>query len=174
MTDKKGKINNAVSAFFGAVGALVALLLAFLAGYIYIDFSFLPAASCGGSENYVYCFFSENWDSETYLSVVSGFYSTIITILIFLLGAVAALAFIVIRGSALQQAEEAIEKEVDRFFETSKAEEKIHEGLEKVGRIELGKIEVRLEVIEIALDEADILKDGKLELVDEKKTEQTD
>ena len=105
--------NIGVSTFFGAIGAIIALLVSVFAVYLFIDLSFLSSASCGAADDYVYCFFDEKWDSGTYLSTITGFYSTIITLLIALLGVVAGLAFIVIRSSALQQAEESIEKEVD-------------------------------------------------------------
>lgn len=171
MAEDNSKRHIAVSLFFGAMGALVVLLSVVFVGYLLIDFSFLPDASCGGSDDYVYCFFDDKWDSETYLSVVSGFYSTIITILIFLLGTVAALAFIVIRGSAFREAEEAMEKEVDRYFESSKAEGKIHKWLEKIGGIELEKMKGSLDEMKVALYEEGILIDENLGGADEKKTE---
>ena len=170
----KAPRNIGASIFFGALGAFMALLFSAFAGYLFIDLSFLSSASCGAGDDHVYCFFDEKWDSGTYLSTITGFYSTIITLLFALLGVVAGLAFIVIRGSALQQAEESIEREVDRYFETNKAEEKIRKGLETVGSVELEKIGQRLEEIEVALEEAGLLPDGSLEDGNAKKTEEAD
>ena len=83
------------------------------------------------------------------------------------------LAFIVVRGNALQRSEETIEKEVGIYFASSKAEEDIRKGVRKIGDIELEKIYERFEVIEEALKYNEILVD-KLGLDDEKETEQTD
>lgn len=173
MKENKVTANIAVSIFSGAVGTFVALLLVIFAGYTFLDLSFLPASSCSKDDGLVYCFFDENWDSGTYLSVVTGFYSTIITILIALLGVVAALAYIVIRGSAFQRAEEAIEKEVDRYFERSSTEEKIHLALGKIEDARINRIEQSIEEIEIAITEAGFEIRKRLERDDEKKTKQT-
>lgn len=168
------KANFPLNILSGAVGAIVIIFLAIFIGYKTLDISFLKTASCSEGNGIIYCFFDKKWDSETYLSVITSFYSTIITILIALLGVVAGLAYIVIRGSTLQRAEEAIEKEVDRYFETSKAEEKIHKGIEKVGNIELEKIKRSLDEIRVSLIEAEIITDGNLELENEKETKKAD
>ena len=171
MEENKTSTSIATSVLFGAVGAFAALLVAVFAGYIILDFSFLPAASCGGNDDYVYCFFDKNWDSGTYLSVITEFYSTIITVLMGLLGTVAAFAFFAIRGSAFQRAEETIEKEVERYIDTDKAKDIIHRSLETIENVELDKINLRLDEIEVALEEAEIPINRKLGREDEKETE---
>lgn len=153
----------AISVFFGAVGSFMAMLLTAFAVYIFIDLSFLSNASCADDQGFIYCFFDDQWDSETYLSALTGFYSTIITVLIGLMGVIAAFAFFAIRGSTLQQGEEVIEKEVDRYFKSEQSDVKLQKSIEAVGLNETENIKLRLEEIEIALVEAEILKDGKLE-----------
>lgn len=170
MEEKKGTTNIAVSIFFGAVGAFAVLLLAVFSGYWVLDLSFLSTASCGRDDDYVYCFFDDVWDSATYLSVVTSFYSTVITVLIALMALVAGLAYIAIRNSYFQRGEETIEKEVVRFFKTDDGEMKIRKGLKTIKEIEKENIDLRLDVIEVALEEAGI-PFQKLRLDDEEKTE---
>jgi len=101
------------------IGAFVALLIAACFAYISFDFLFLTGAFCQTKGSLSVCFFDDKaWDAENYLSVITGFYSTIITVLIALLGGVAAFAFFAVRGSALQRAEEDIEKEIGQYFES--------------------------------------------------------
>lgn len=173
MEEKKGTTNIAVSIFFGAVGAFAVLVLAVFSGYWVLDLSFLPAASCGKGDDYVYCFFDDVWDSATYLSIVTSFYSTVITVLIALMALVAGLSYIAIRSSYFQRGEETIEKEVVRFFKTDEGKMKIREGLGTIEEIDKENIELRFEVIEVALEEAEIpfQKLKKLRFDDEEKTE---
>ena len=168
------KATVAVSVLSGMVGAFVAILIAAYAAYFFIDFSFLLEASCGNEKEFIYCFIDEKWDSATYLSVIDGFYSTIIAVLMGLLGAVVAFAFFSIRGSALQRAEETIEKEVDRYFETEKATEKIHKSTETVSSVRISAINQRLDVIEAVLDENEILVTERLEVENEEEAKSAD
>lgn len=163
--------NIAVSIFLGGIGTFVALLIAALAAYIFIDISFLSNTGCNKGKDYVYCFFEKEWDSGTYLSTITSFYSTVITILIALLGVVAGFAIFVIRGSTLERGDEVIEKEVDRYFETDKAKAKISDSAEKFRDAELEEIKGTLDEIRVALIEAEIMKDGNLEVGNEKKAD---
>ena len=166
----RSTLNIAVTVLSGAVGAFAVLLLAVLVGYWTLDLSFLPTASCGKGDDLVYCFFDDRWDSETYLAIITNFYSTIITVLLALIALVAGVAYMAIRSSAFQRAEETIEREVVRFFKTDEGNIKIRKGLEAIGVTEYEKTRLRLDVIEVALEEADIPFE-KLRLDDEEKTE---
>lgn len=85
----------------------------------------------------------------------------------------AAFAFITIRTDALHQAEKDIEKEVHRYFETSKAEEVIRKELEKVGDAGVKKIGGRLEEVVQVLEDNEIIV-GKLVMDDDEETKKTD
>lgn len=163
----------AVNSLFGAIGSLLALFAAVAISFWFIDFSILNTASCGEIDQLVYCFFDEKWDSETYLSAITDFYSTIITIIIGLLGVVAAFSYLTIRSSTLQKTEEATEQEVRRYFETIKAEEQLYRASQRAKDSQVNEINVRLEEIEVALYEAGILIDGELGAEDEEETDET-
>lgn len=172
MLGKSGVANNSLFACFfaGFLGGLAALLITFLIVYHFFDFHFIENASCGEGKALAYCFFDKQWNSSTYLSIITSFYSIVIAMLIGLLGAVAAFAFLSIRTSALRQAEGDIEKQVDIYFEQTKAEEKIQKGLKQLGNVEIEKLGNRLEAIEIALEEAGLLPEETLGTKDEKTT----
>lgn len=157
MEKHKNNLNIGVSLFFGVVGASIVMFLVIFAAYFMLDLSFVSNASCGSTGEAAYCFFDDKWDSDTYLSIITEFYSTVITVLIFLVGVMAAFAYVVIRGSAMQQAEEEIEREVDRYFETGKAQERILRGMGEAWKGEVGSIQERLELIEDALMYNEIL-----------------
>lgn len=84
----------------GMAGGLAATLAALLFIYFFIDISFVKNASCGSNRAFQYCFFDKAWDSGEYLSAITTFYGTIITILIGFLAILATLAFLVVRISA--------------------------------------------------------------------------
>lgn len=167
-------IHTSVSIVSGAIGATLALFLIILIGYIFIDFSFLKDSSCTETAEFTYCFFDKAWDSGTYLSAVTSFYNTIITVLMGLLAVVAAFAFLTIRASAFQRGEETIEKEVERYFGTDRAEDKVRKTLEPAVstavvteldtsvNVALDNVIRRLEEIEVALAEAELLPEGFL------------
>jgi hypothetical protein len=158
--------------FLGAIaGSFISVFAIFMIGDPLFDISFLSEKACGQPNTPKFCFVDENWDSENYLSIITEFYSTIITILIGILGVVAAFAFVVIRNSAHQWAEEVAEKAVATYLETGKAEPKMLEWFMSSQGIHWQKLENRLATIEIALDEAEILINGVLGNDDAKKTE---
>ena len=170
--EKRNSKNVAISTLAGAIGAIVVLLLAAFVGYLFLDLSLLSSASCGSADDYVYCFFDDDWDSGTYLSIITSFYSTVITVLLGLLGAVAAFTFFAIRSSAFQQAEETIANEVERFFTIDKrAKEVIKDSLPELVEDEFKDVADRLENIETQLEEQGLLTLRTLELGDAEETE---
>lgn len=173
--EKRNSKSVAISTLAGAIGATVVLVLVAFVGYLFLDLSLLSSTSCGRGDEYIYCFFDDDWDSGTYLSVITSFYSTVITVLLGLLGAVAAFTFFAIRSSAFQQAEETIANEVDRFFTTDmRAKEVVRDGVQQVAEGEFKQIIRRLEKIETELEEQGLLTVGTLELGDAKEAEETD
>ncbi|KAA3507694.1 hypothetical protein [Agrobacterium rosae] len=102
--------------FAGVAGGIAATLIIILALYLFVDVDFVKNASCGSKGTFHYCFFDEKWDSGEYLSAITTFYGTIITILIGFLAILATLAFLVVRISAGHHAQEAMEGEVERYF----------------------------------------------------------
>lgn len=101
---------------------IILLALAFLV-YCFVDLKFLEDIACQRIEgtrfspHFSYCFYSEDWDDGTYLSAITSFYTTMITILIGAQAIVSWLSFIVIRNSNKQEIEAEIEKELPKFFE---------------------------------------------------------
>lgn len=180
--DKGGNINeNAKSQkynFFtcliaGVFGGVFASLSIVLFIYNFIDIDFVQNAKCGQNGSFHYCFFDEAWDSGEYLSAITTFYGTIITILIGLLAVLATLAFLVVRTSAGHHAQEAMENEVERYFGSNAAVESIQR---KVGQItkervsqETKALESRLEAITVALEENGYKISGTIK--DEKETD---
>ncbi|MFC4346982.1 hypothetical protein ACFO5Q_03910 [Kordiimonas lipolytica] len=166
--------------FLGAAGSLLAVLAVFTLIAIFFDVGFLPEVLCDKKYPGRVCFYDDAWDSETYLSVITGFYGTIITILVGLLGVVAAFAFFVIRGDAIRQSEEAIEDEIKRYFSTVAAEKMVSTSLTKVAesrRTEIEKqmreIHTEIDDLKLALVEAEVLIDGQLEIEDEEAAPET-
>ncbi|MBT3306739.1 MAG: hypothetical protein HN377_09680 [Alphaproteobacteria bacterium] len=125
--ESKNWTNIAVSVSFGAVGAFGAMVFAIFVASRFFDFSFLQEASCREGDNYIYCFFDKKWDSGTYLSIITSFYSTVIAVLIGLLGAVVAFAYITIKGTSHQWVEDVAEKAIGRYFEKNEFHEQVFE-----------------------------------------------
>ncbi|APX17127.1 hypothetical protein BWR17_15665 [Phaeobacter inhibens] len=101
--------------------AILALLAMFVVHIV--DFNFMDAAACkqlSGSRfwsKHTYCFYSEEWNEETFLAAVSGFYSTLITVLIAAQAIITWFAFVVLRGSHKTAIEEEVENELPRYFD---------------------------------------------------------
>jgi len=141
----------------GLAGGTVATLLIVLALYLFVDVEFVKNAKCGGTGTFQYCFFDKNWDSGEYLSAVTTFYGTIITILIGFLAILATLAFLVVRISAGHHAQEAMEGEVERYFASNSAAISIEGKLKALTDIiveaRTRELAVRLETIITVLEE---------------------
>ena len=169
-SDKRISIGLCVT--FGAIGAVLALLVAFIILYLLVDVSFvikaLDSNSPGGGKVY---FFDESWNDETYLSVITGFYTALITILIALMGVVAAFAIFMIKGASLEKIEETTEKEVKVYFEKASTLDVINKllGILQIERIT--KLEDRIVKIEQDLEVENTLPEYKLGVEDEKKTD---
>jgi large-conductance mechanosensitive channel len=156
-TAKTQKAAFWVCFFAGVVGGIVATLAIVLILYLFVDIDFVKNATCGVDGKFHYCFFDKAWDSGEYLSAITTFYGTIITILIGFLAILATLAFLVVRISAGHHAQESMEGEVERYFASNAAVISI-EG--KLGALADTMIEqrtrelaVRLETIITVLEE---------------------
>lgn len=161
----------------GGAGALAALVFFCFFVYLFIDVSFISDAQCGDLGSTRYCFFDKDWDSSTYLSTITSFYSTLITVIVGFLAVVAAFAFLVIRSSARHHAQDAMEMEVQRFFQTASSVERISEEVRSVSRSvlteELGRqlalIQGDIETIIAVLEEGGFEMPGRIEVRDETK-----
>lgn len=158
----------------GVIGTLITLIILALAVHHYIDPSFLTNYLVKNTQGgYTVYFFDEVWDSETYLSIITTFYATIITILVTLLGAVAALAIFAIKGASLEKTEEVAEKEVRRFFGKSSTDDRIKGFLKGIVKSEIdekfAELDTRVTKIGEILEENDL--SYNLEVEDDKKTD---
>jgi hypothetical protein len=138
-----GKPPKPVGIFWGyllaAVSTAVVLvgILVVFATHI-VDFSFLSDAACREApqtryyDSFTYCFYGTGWDEETYLAAVSGFYSTLIAVLVAVQALVSWLAFTVIRSSNKQAISEEVEKEIPYFFRTKDADPIVRDALKEI------------------------------------------
>lgn len=107
--------------------AMVVLLLLALAVTHIVDVSFVSEAACRRFEttswysSFTYCFYGSDWDQSTYLAAVSGFYSTIIAVLIAVQALVSGLAFVFVRSTNRRSIEDAVEVQLPAYFGTVKA-----------------------------------------------------
>lgn len=99
-------------------------MLAVLFFKMNMDVKFLSQAACQQvkvtpfSKEYTFCFYGSDWDEGTYLSSITNFYSSLVTVLIAVQGLVSALAFIVIKASNKRIIEEEVESELPKYFGT--------------------------------------------------------
>lgn len=149
----------------GAAGAFAAMLFVGLLIYWLTDFQFLHQDACGTYNGSTFCVLDDRWDTETYLSTISSFYGTIITVLVGLLAFVAAFAFFAVRASALSHAEEKVSEEVHRYFTDSKVgDERIRTILDELSKVRNQSIANRVDVIETQLSEQGLLTLSDLEV----------
>lgn len=137
------KLARPVGIFWGylLVSVLTAVvligLLALFAVHI-VDFSFLSDAACRKveatrfSSEFTYCFYGSDWNEEVYLSAVSGFYSTLVAVLVAVQALISWLAFTVIRSSNKQAISEEVEREVPFFFRTKDADKLLQDALKMI------------------------------------------
>lgn len=154
---KVQKTTFLVCFFAGAAGGVIATLAVVLSIYLFVDIDFVKNASCGSKGTFHYCFFDEAWDSGEYLSAITTFYGTIITILTGFLAILATLAFLVVRTSAGHHAQEAMEGEVERYFASNAAvisiESKLGMLADSMVEARTRELAVRLETIITVLEE---------------------
>lgn len=138
-----GKPSKPVGIFWGyllvAVSTAVVLVGVFVVFATHIvDFSFLSDAACREVpqtryyDSFTYCLYGTDWDEETYLAAVSGFYSTLIAVLVAVQALVSWLAFTVIRSSNKQAISEEVEKEIPYFFRTKDADPIVRDALQEI------------------------------------------
>ncbi|WYK06610.1 hypothetical protein DWF04_017335 [Cereibacter sphaeroides f. sp. denitrificans] len=137
------KLVRPVGIFWGylLVAVLTAVvlvsLLALFAVHM-VNFSFLSDAACHKIEatrffrEFTYCFYGSDWNEETYLSAVSGFYSTLVAVLVAVQALISWLAFTVIRSSNKQAISEEVEREVPFFFRTKDADKLLQDTLNAI------------------------------------------
>lgn len=117
-----------------------------------VDVKFLTDVACqdfGPSKfvpKFTYCFYDEEWDSETYLAAITSFYTTLITVLIALQALISWVSFIVIRNSNKQEIESEVEKELPNFFRNKNSDTVIKEALQD---------NMKREVLRVVKDRAD-------------------
>lgn len=94
---------------------------------IFVDVEFLSDAACRRAEDslwygtFTYCFYGDGWNESTYISAVSGFYSTIIAVLIAIQALVSGLAFVFVRSTNRRAIEDEVEVQLPAYFGTVKA-----------------------------------------------------
>lgn len=122
-----------------AVVTAIALLICLALAITHVvDVSFLSDAACREVSgpyilsSFTYCFYGSGWDESTYLSAVSGFYSTIIAVLVAVQALVSGLAFVFVRSTNRRAIEDEVEVQLPSFFQTIKAAEMVETVVEKV------------------------------------------
>ena len=132
----------------------------------WVDFHLLSSIDCEPlKEGRTICFFdNENkWNSDTYLSTITSFYSTIITILLAVLTLLSVVAFLVIRSSSIESAERRAEKIVEKYIGSSEFRDmlsnEVTKSVKEATEENLNKISVRLELVENVLLDKGILEE---------------
>lgn len=145
MADSNRRCNLSIFLYGFAGSSAAILLFVVLITVFFLKFSFLNGSSCWNGSYFHFCFIDERWDSETYLSIISSFYGTIIGFLTLILGAVVGLAYVVIRGAATESAKDAIREKVEDFFESVKFQELVEESLNDatIGNIKMDISKIR-------------------------------
>lgn len=120
------------------VTAVIIIALIGLFVYHMVDFKFLANTSCHQVNDwkflpeFTYCFYSDKWNEETYLSSISSFYSTLITVLIAFQALISWVSFVVIRNSNKHEIESEVEKELPHYFKTKESDRVLREALESI------------------------------------------
>ena len=120
------------------------------------DVTYIDMSDCPEGIDAKYCFAAGNWDSETYLAIITDFYSVIITVLIAALGVLSVFAFLVIRGTARHHAEQELEAVVANYFATTAAELQIEKAIEAAENSDLLEIQRTVDRIIRTLEDNDI------------------
>lgn len=103
-----------------------------------VDVSFLSEAACRQVQetnwyrSFTYCFYGSDWNQSTYLSAVSGFYSTIIAVLVAVQALVSGLAFVFVRSTNRRAIEDEVEAQLPTYFGTVKAAEEVQQVVARV------------------------------------------
>jgi hypothetical protein len=129
-----------------SVATTIALVgLAALAFLHIFDFAFLEDAACKEVEaskyykEFTYCFYGSDWNEETYLATVSGFYSSLVAVLVAVQAMISVLAFVVIKTSNKGAIEEEVEKELPKYFATVAAVDQVRGFVDESVRSALGQ-----------------------------------
>ena len=87
---------------------------------------------------------------------------------------VGGLAYMAIRSSAFQRAEEVIGREVERYFDKGDTEREIRQRIMSVDAERLEEINLRIERIDDVLKYNEIMGEENLSVDDEEETKETD
>lgn len=161
------------------LAALLAILIVAFIFWILWVFVFdvnnllLDDGSCVEKNGGISCFIKtdKTWDANEYLGIVSGFYSTIITLLIAILAIFSFVGLFVIRNSYRSMIEDAVERELPNYFEKKTNEEKLKDAVYDVVERRIGKrieaLEAENQKIQGILEENyDLPADGTIEADD--------
>ena len=151
----------AITAMITTLVLLALTCLFFL--HAFWDVTYIDMSDCPEGIDAKYCFAAGNWDSETYLAIITDFYSVIIAVLFAALGVLSVSAFLVIRGTARHLAEQELEAVVASYFATTVAERQIEKAIKAVDRRGFLKIENAVAAIGKALEESDIKRPPRVE-----------
>lgn len=105
-----GQVAISLGTFF------VAVLIVYFIVWFNVDRSFLDNHTCNSTNSYVYCFFSEDWDSETYLATITSFYETVINLLFILITLISGFAFVFVRFNTIEHARQEVREFVPDFI----------------------------------------------------------
>lgn len=104
------------------VSNALTITILLLVCFIFFDAKFISLETCKLESNpnfKNFCFYSEKWNESTYISAVTSFYSTVITILVSLQALITWLSFIVIKNSHKNHIETEIQSNLPRLLNDS-------------------------------------------------------
>lgn len=106
--------------FFCIAASLASSFLVFYIFYSYmVDSAFYDGESCLSLSNAQVCYFAKNsvWSDSSYLQTITGFYTSIITVLIGIIAIVATVGAYTIKASIRAQAEQEMPLYVASHFD---------------------------------------------------------
>ncbi len=110
------------SVFWGVITASVVLFVSFYLFNFFVDIKFISSSACLREQKIFFvegmtvCLLSDNWNDSTYLSAVTGFYSTVISLLIGILALTTWLSFAILRSSHKREIEQQVVEEVPHYL----------------------------------------------------------
>lgn len=159
-------MNNKLDDFFlcTAVPFVIALIAGILGGLASVGLWYVIGKSelnaylftgsvgvCSSQPVNSYCGDPANWNSETYLSAITDFYSDIITVLVAIIGLIGVLGFLYIKSHTVSQLEDAVDKGLEKQSETIRYREQLENIVDDSVKTEIGTMLDRIEEIERVL-----------------------
>lgn len=143
------------------VGAIIVNVTIFTVVNYFFDFNFITKYNCGETLSIHYCLFNSEFNKDSYLSIISNFYNTVITVLLALSAILATLAFVVIKESAKQHTLDAVSIELEKYFAGDKSQKDIASKIESLVAEKITEIDKtnqkQFEAIRIALEDEGIV-----------------